>query len=75
MVSSILVTGRSELRQMALGNPERKQYASKIKQYKRCLQNDHINFSGYYLPYVVPLLRTLSSSGQLIFSIDGSVVG
>ena len=75
MVSSILIKGRSELRQMALGNAERKQFASKVKQYKRWLQNEHTDFNGYYLPYVLPLLETLSKTGQLVFSIDGSVVG
>jgi len=75
MVSSILISGRSELRQMALGNPDRKQFASKVKQYKRWLQNKHTDFKHHYLPYIQPLLETLSKSGELILSIDGSVVG
>jgi len=75
MVSSVLITGRSELNQMALGNPERKQYSSKVKQYKRLVQNKHIDCKTYYEPYIRPLLLTLSLKGLLVFSIDGSVVG
>ena len=75
MISSILIKGRCELRQMALGNGERKQFASKVKQYKRWLLNDKTSFKEYYLPYIKPLLKILASSGQLVFSIDGSVVG
>lgn len=75
MVSSILITGRSELRQIALGNPERKKYESKVKQYKRLLLNEHIDHKTYFLPFIKPLLLTLSANGELVFSIDGSVVG
>jgi hypothetical protein len=75
MVSSILLTGRSELRQIAYGNFERKKYSSKVKQFKRLLLNKHINASTYFLPYIKPLLEVLGSSGKLVFSIDGSVVG
>lgn len=75
MVSSILQQGRSELSQMAKGQTDRKQYASKIKQYKRWLLNDRTDYKTYYLPYVLDLLMSLSRGGLLVFSIDGSVVG
>lgn len=75
LVSSILITGRSELRRVALGNGERKQFSSKVKQYKRLLMNEHVDMESYYLPYMIPLLLQLSKSGELVFSIDGSVVG
>lgn len=75
MVSSILIKGRSELSQMALANGERKQFASKVKQFKRWLLNEKTGFKEYYLPYIKPLLEVLAASGHLVFSIDGSVVG
>lgn len=75
MVSSILITGQSNLQQMALGNPERKDKASKVKQYKRVLLNQNIDSKTYFLPYIKPLLSTLAASGKLVFSIDGSSVG
>lgn len=75
LVSSILITGKSALHQAALGNGERKQFASKVKQYKRWVMNEKVSVQEYYLPYMIPLLLTLSASGELVFSIDGSVVG
>lgn len=75
MVSSIIIKGRSELRQLALGNSDRKQFASKIKQYKRFVINEKVDVEQYYLPYMIPLLEQLSKGGELIFSIDGSTVG
>lgn len=75
MVSSILITGRSELRQLAQGNGERKKFSSKVKQYKRLLMNKNVSVSSHYLPYMIPLLLQLSKSGELVFSIDGSTVG
>lgn len=70
-----MITGRSELRQVALGNGERKQFSSKVKQYKRLLMNEKVEIESHYLPYIIPLLSQLSKSGELVFSIDGSTVG
>ena len=75
MVSSILLSGRTELRQMALENTDDKQYASKIKQFKRFALNENVDLETYYFPYIIPLLACLSASGELVFSIDGSTVG
>jgi hypothetical protein len=75
MVSSIIFSGRTELRQLALENTDDKQYASKIKQYKRLVTNENIDLERFYFPYIIPLLECLSASGELVFSIDGSTVG
>ena len=75
LVSSVLISGKSTLSHLALGNADCKQHASKIKQFKRWLTNENVDLEGYYLPYVTPLLEILSQSGELVFSIDGSVVG
>jgi len=63
------------LNQLALANTDKKQYNSKRQQLKRTIKNEHLSAESYYLPYIKPLLETLSSSGTLVFSIDGSVVG
>ena len=75
MVSSILISGRTELSKMALCNPERTKLSSRVKQFKRFLMNEHVDTKTYYLPYIQPLLANLAVSGELVFSIDGSVVG
>lgn len=75
LVSSILKRGDSRLNQLALENTDKKQYNSKKQQLKRTIKNEHLSVDAYFLPYIKPLLKTLSSSGTLVFSIDGSVVG
>lgn len=75
MVSSILLSGRTELQQMALSNADDKQHSSKVKQYKRLVMNENVDLQTHFFPYIVPLLACLSVSGELVFSIDGSVVG
>lgn len=75
MVSSILLSGRTELSQMALNNPNRTKLSSRVKQYKRLLMNENIDATTYFLPYIKPLLKNLAASATLVFSIDGSVVG
>ncbi len=75
MVSAILITGRSELRQMARGVSADNQFATRVKRFKRWLLNKHTNYAIYYLPFAEQLLKVLSKKGTLIFSIDGSVVG
>jgi len=52
LVSSVLITGKSALRQVSLGNGERKQFASKVKQYKRWVMNENVSVKSYYLPYM-----------------------
>lgn len=75
LVSCILVTGESKLHEVASGNPERKKFSSKVKQYKRFVQNRHVDCKTYYLPYMKELLAVIGKSGNLVFAIDGSQVG
>ena len=75
MVSAILVTGKTELQKMALGDANAVKHSSKVKNFKRFLMNEHINMESYFLPFVAPLLSNSAASGELVFSIDGSVVG
>lgn len=75
MVSSILISGRTELSKMALSNPERIKLSSRVKQFKRLLMNENVDAKTYFIPYIQPLLENLSGSGELVFSIDGSAVG
>ncbi len=75
MVSSILITGRSEIGQMARGQSAETQVASRVKKIKRWLLSKHSSYEGHYMPYALALLEVLSKQGELAFSIDGSVVG
>jgi hypothetical protein len=75
MVSGILLQGSSRLSDMARSNPDVKQQASKEKQMSRWIQSDHTSYELHYLPYAKALLESLSPSGELVFSIDGSTAG
>jgi hypothetical protein len=48
---------------------------SRIKQFSRWTQNEHIDHASYYLPFVQELLSFLAAHGELSFVIDGSEVG
>lgn len=75
MVSGVLHQGSSRLSDLARMNCDPKQQASKEKQLRRWIQSDHTSYQVHYLPYVVPLLESLSARGELVFSIDGSTGG
>ncbi|MEM7375576.1 MAG: IS4 family transposase [Bacteroidota bacterium] len=75
MVSGVLHQGSSRLSDLARMNCDSKQQASKEKQLSRWIQSDHTSYSVHYLPYIVPLLESLSARGELVFSIDGSTGG
>ena len=75
MVAGVLHQGSSRLSDLARSNPDQKQQASKEKQLSRWIQSDHTSYEFHYLPYIVALLESLSSCGELVFSIDGSTGG
>ena len=75
MVSSVIITGRSELSKMSEGHPQQKQKASQVKEFKRFLCHKKTSYKRYYLQFISEFLLHLSRSKPLIFSIDGSVAG
>lgn len=76
MVSGILLSGRSEISQIALASNEgKKKHTSQKKQFKRFIENKHFNYRTHYFPFALAILRSLSKRGHLEFSIDGSVAG
>lgn len=75
MVSGVLGKKSSRLSDIACYNQDKKQLASKEKQIVRWIQSDHSSYSIHYLPYIQPLLGSLSECGELVFSIDGSTGG
>ena len=48
---------------------------SRIKRYSRWIQNERIEYEGFYLPFVSELLAHLAQIRELVFVIDGSEVG
>jgi len=48
---------------------------SRIKKAKRWLQNKWTDVTVHFIPYLLPILRSLSKTGELVLAIDGSCVG
>ena len=75
-VSGIVLSGRSEISQIALASNEgRKKHTSQKKQFKRFIENEHFNYETHYFPFALAILLSLAKRGHLEFSIDGSVAG
>lgn len=77
IIAGILHSGESRVSHIAQGvNEGRRKQESVKKQISRFLSNEHINKEQYYLPFAREILKVLSKCHQeLIFAIDGSVVG
>jgi len=75
IVSGILNSGRSEIRQIALNYIDDIKYESKIKKINRWLKNKHVNYDFFYKPVIKNIIEELSKQGGLTFVIDGSTLG
>jgi hypothetical protein len=75
MVSGIVLGKSCQLPTIARKTPDPAKAESRVKRYSRWVQNERIDYEGYYLPFVSQLLNHLASKGELVFIIDGSEVG
>jgi hypothetical protein len=75
LVSGIVLGKSCQLPTIARKAPDGAMAASRIKRYSRWIQNERIDYVGYYLPFVRELLVNLANIRELVFIIDGSEVG
>lgn len=75
MVCGILGNHSIQLPEIASGVDKPVKSESKIKQFKRFLLSKYTKQESFYLPFVLPLLEKLTTSGELVFAIDGSTSG
>jgi hypothetical protein len=75
MVSGIVLGKSCQLPTIARKTPDQAKADSRVKRYSRWVQNERIDYEGYYLPFVSQLLNHLASIRELVFIIDGSEVG
>ena len=64
-----------QLPTIARKTPDLAKADSRIKRYSRWIQNERIEYEGFYLPFVSELLDHLAQIRELVFVIDGSEVG
>jgi hypothetical protein len=75
MVAGIVQARSCQLPAVARKTPDLAKADSRIKRYSRWVQNERIEYEGFYLPFVSELLIHLAEIRELVFVIDGSEVG
>ena len=75
LVAGIVQARSCQLPAIARKTPDGAKADSRIKRYSRWIQNERIEYEGYYLPFVRELLAHLATIRDLVFVIDGSEVG
>ena len=75
LVSGIVLGKSCQLPTIARKTPDHAKADSRIKRYSRWIQNERVDYEGYYLPFVSRLLFSLAQIRELVFIIDGSEVG
>ena len=75
MVAGIVQARSCQLPAIARKTPDLAKADSRIKRYSRWVQNERIEYEGFYLPFVSELLAHLAAIHELVFVIDGSEVG
>lgn len=74
MISGIIAGKSCQLPKMASQVPGEVHPDSRTKQMSRWVQNGHITFERYFLPFVQPLLERLAAVRPLVLIMDGSAV-
>lgn len=75
LITGIVQAKSCQLPAIARKVPVSAKAESRIKQFSRWIQNEGIDQTRYYLPFVQELLYFLAAHGELTFVIDGSEVG
>ena len=74
MITGIILSKSCQLPKIASKVPGAVHPDSREKQMSRWVQNDHITFGLYFLPFVQPLLERLAAVRPLVLVMDGSAV-
>ena len=74
LVSGIVGSGCAHLPKIAKKVPDNTKKESRVKRFSRWIDNEHIEYSCYYLPYVEGLLASLAHQ-PLLLAMDGSEMG
>src|SRR5512147_1326868 len=67
LVSGIVLGKSCQLPNIAKKAPDGAKADSRIKRYSRWIQNERVDYAGYYLPFVQELLYRLAEIRELVF--------
>lgn len=75
MISALIRGGRASLQKIGQEMEDGTDLESRIKKAKRWLNNKWTDTETHFIPYLIPILHSLSKNGELLLAIDGSGVG
>jgi hypothetical protein len=75
MISALIRGGRASLQSLGKHMDADTDLESRVKQAKRWLSSKWTDSQAHFIPYLAPIIRALSQSGELILAIDGSGIG
>ena len=75
MVCGIVIAQDSHLEKTARKVPEDNQVESRVKRFTRFNQNNSVSIEVFYLPFIMPLIETLATTGTLTLAMDASQTG
>ena len=70
MVAGIVQGKSCQLPTIARHTPDSAKPDSRIKRYSRWIQNERVDFEGYFLPFAQPILASLAQIRPLVFIMD-----
>jgi hypothetical protein len=75
LIAGIVQSKHCHLEKVARKIPAQTQVESRVKKFKRLVQNDTVTAEEYYLPFIEPLIAALAGRGALTVAMDGSETG
>lgn len=75
MISGLIRGGRASIQAIGKHMDADTDLESRVKQAKRWLSSKWTDTQAHFIPYLAPIIRSLSKSGELVLAIDGSGIG
>lgn len=75
MISALIRSGRASMQSIGNELEAATDLESRVKQVKRWLTSKWTDYEVHFIPYILPIIRSLSKHGELLLAIDGSGIG
>jgi len=75
MIGSLIRTGRASLQSIGQGMDLEIDLESRVKKAKRWLKSKWTDSEAHFIPYLIPIIRSLGKSERIVVAIDGSSIG
>ena len=75
LIAALTKSERASFKAIAKQMEDKTDLESRIKKAKRWLNNKWTDIEAHFIPYIKPIIRSLTKSGQILLAIDGSTMG